>query len=160
MHWVTSRPTDVTSLHKRFKSAPETWMRQFWLVAVPCHVRLFATLRTAAHQASVPISNSRSLLKVMSIEVAMTSNHLILCHPLLFLPSVFHSIRVFSNESVLHIRWPKLWSFSFSISPLNKYSGLISFRLTIGSPCSPRDSQKSSPTLQDKSINSSALSFL
>ena len=76
------------------------------------------------------------------------------------LPLILHSIRVFSNESVLHIRWPKLWSFSFSISPLNKYSGLISFRLTIGSPCSPRDSQESSPTPQFKSINSSVISFL
>ena len=77
----------------------------------------------------------------MSIKAVMTSNRLILCHPLLFLPSIFHSIRVFSNESVFCIRWPKLWSFSFSISPLNKYLGLISFRLTVGSPCSPRDSQ-------------------
>ena len=105
------------------------------------HVRLIATPGTAAGQASLSITNYRSLLKLMSIEAVMTSNCLILCHPLLFLPSIFHSIRVFSNESVFHIRWPKLWSFSFSISPLNKYSGLISFRLTVGSPCSPRDSQ-------------------
>ena len=84
---------------------------------------------TAARQASLSITNSWSLLKLMSIELVMPSNHLILCHPLLLLPSVFPSIRVFSNESVLHIRWPKYWSFSFSISPSNEYSGLISFRI-------------------------------
>ena len=83
---------------------------------------------TAAHQASLSITNSRSLLKLMSIESVMPSNHLIFCHPLL-LPSIFPSIRVLSNESVLHIRWPKYWSFSFSISPSNEYSGLISFRM-------------------------------
>ena len=83
----------------------------------------------AACQASLTITNSQSLLKLMSIELAMPSNHLILCHPLLFLPSIFPNIRVFSNESVLHIRWPKYWSFSFSISPSNAYSGLISFRM-------------------------------
>ena len=91
-------------------------------------VQLFATPRTAARQASLSITNSWSLLKLMSIESVMPSNHLILCHPLLLLPSLFRSIRVFSNESVLHIRWPKYWSFSFSISPSNEYSGLISFR--------------------------------
>ena len=84
---------------------------------------------TAARQASLSITNSWSLLKLMSIELVMPSNHLILCHPLLLLPSVFPSIRVFSNESVLHIRWPKYWSFRFSISPSNVYSGLISFRI-------------------------------
>ena len=83
---------------------------------------------TAAHQASLSITNSQSLLKLMSIESVMLSNNLILCRPLLLLPSIFPSFRVFSNESVLHIRWPKYWSFSFSISPSNKYSGLISFR--------------------------------
>ena len=92
------------------------------------HVQLFATPWTAARQASLSISNSRSLLKLMSIELVMPSNRLILCRPLL-LPSVFPSIRVFSNESVLRIRWPKYWSFSFCISPSNKYSGLISFRM-------------------------------
>src|SRR5574341_690016 len=91
----------------------------------------------------------------------MLSNHLILCHPLLLLPSIFSSIRVFSNESVLRIRWPTYWSFSFSISPSNEYSGLISFRIRlVGSPCCPGDSQESSPTPQFKSINSLALSFL
>ena len=93
------------------------------------HVRLFATPWTAACQASLSITNSWSLLKFVSIESVMPSNHLILCCPLLLLPSIFSSIRVFSNESVLHIRWPKYWSFSFSISPSNEYSGLISFRM-------------------------------
>ena len=91
-------------------------------------VLLFATPWTAAHQASLPITNSRSLLKLMSIEFVRASNHLILHCPLLLLPSIFPSIRVFSNESILCIRWPKYWSFSFSISPSNEYSGLISFR--------------------------------
>ena len=84
---------------------------------------------TAAGQASLSITNSRSLLKLMSIESVMASNHVILCHPLLLLPSVFPSIRIFSYESGLCIRWPKYWSFSFSISPSNEYSGLISFRI-------------------------------
>ena len=87
------------------------------------------TPRTAACQASLSITNSRSLLKPMSNESVMPSNYLIPCHPLLLLPSIFPNIRVFSNESVLHIRWPKYWSFSFSISPSNEYSGLISFRM-------------------------------
>ena len=85
--------------------------------------------RTAAHQASLSITSSLSLLKFTSIESVMPSNHLVLCHPLLLPPSVFPSIRVFSNESVIHIRWPEYWSFSFSISPSNEYSGLISFRM-------------------------------
>ena len=89
----------------------------------------FATPWTAAHQASLSITNFQSLLKLISIESVMPSNHLILCRPLLLLPSIFPSIRVFSNESVLHIRWTKYWSFSFSISPSNEYSGLISFRI-------------------------------
>ena len=84
---------------------------------------------TAARQASLSITNSQSLLKLTSIESVMPSNHLTLCRPLLLLPSMFPSIRVFSNESLLHIRWPKYWSFSFSISPSNEYSGLISFRM-------------------------------
>ena len=92
-------------------------------------VRLFVTPWTIAHQSSLSITNSRSLLKVMSIESVMPSNHFTLCRPLLLPPSVFPSIRIFSNESVLHIRWPKYWSFSFSISPYNEYSGLISFRM-------------------------------
>ena len=93
------------------------------------HVQIFVTPWTAACQPSLSITNSRSLLKLMSTESVMPSNHLILCHSLLLLPSIIPSIRVFSNELVLHIRWPKYWSFSFSISPSNKYSGLISFRI-------------------------------
>ena len=92
-------------------------------------VQLFVTSWTAACQASLSIANSRSLLKLISIESVMPSNHLILCHPLPLLPSIFPSIRVFSNESVLHSRWPKYWSFSFNISPSNEHSGLISFRM-------------------------------
>ena len=92
-------------------------------------VRHFVTPLTTAHQVSLSITNSQSLLKLMSIESVMLSNHLILCHPLLLPPSVFPSIRVFSKESVLHIRWPKYWSFSFNISPSNEHPGLISFRM-------------------------------
>ena len=92
------------------------------------HIRLFVTPWTAARQASLSITNTQNLLKHLSIESVMPSNHLILCHPLL-LPSNFPSNRVFSNESVLHIRWPKYWSFSFNISPSNEYSRLISFRM-------------------------------
>ena len=93
------------------------------------HVLLFVTPWTAACQAFLSFTISWSLLKLTSIELVMQSNHLILCHPLLLLPSIFPSTRVFSNESALHIRWPKFWSFNFSISPSNKYSGLISFRI-------------------------------
>ena len=113
----------------------------------------------AACQASLCITNSQSLLRLMSIESVMPSNHLILCRHLLLLPSVFPGIRVFSSESVLCIRWPKYWSLGFSISPSNEYSELISFRMD-WTPCSPRDSQESSPTPQFKNINSSALSFV
>ena len=122
-------------------------------------VQLFVTLWTAACQASLSITNAQSLLKLMSTESVMPSNHLILCHPLLLLLSIFPSIRVFSNESVLHLRWPKYWSFSFSISPSNEYSGLISFRMD-WLDLLVRDSQESSPTSQFKSINFLALSFL
>ena len=93
------------------------------------HVQLFATPWTAAHQASLSLTKSQSLLKLMSIELVMPSNHLNLCHPLLLPPSIFPSIRVSSNELVLHIRWPEYWNFSFSISPSNEYSGLISLRI-------------------------------
>ena len=93
-----------------------------------CCVQLFETPWTAARQASLSITDSRSLLRLMSIKSVMPSNHLILCHPLLLLPSVFPNIRIFSKESVLYFRWPKYWSFSFSISLSNEYSGLISFR--------------------------------
>ena len=91
--------------------------------------RLFETPWTAASQASLSLTNSRSLLKLVSIESVMPSNHLMMCCPLLLSPSIFPSIKVFSNESVLHIRWPKCWSFSLSISPSNGYSGLVSFRM-------------------------------
>ena len=114
----------------------------------------------AAPQASLSITNFQNLLKLMYMESVMPFNHLILCCPLLLLPSIFASIRVFSNESVLCIRWPKYWSFSFSISPSNKYSGLISFRMDWVDHFSVQDSQECSPTPQFKSINSSALSFL
>ena len=94
-----------------------------------CYFLFFATPRTAAHQASLSIANSRSLLKLMCIQLVMSSIHLILCHTLLLLPSIFPSIRVFSNELALRIRWPKYWSFSFSISPSNECLGLLSFRI-------------------------------
>ena len=125
------------------------------------HIRLFATPWITTHQASLSITNSQSLLKLMPIESVMPSSHLIFCHPLL-LPPIPPSIRVFSSESALSIRWPKYWSFSFSISPSSEYPGLISFRMDWmgGSPCSPKDSQESSPTPQFKSINSLAVSFL
>ena len=124
-------------------------------------VRLFVTSWIAAHQASLSITNSWGLLKLMSIELVMPSSHLILCRPLLLLPPVPPSIRVFSHESTLRMRWPKYWSFTFSISPSNEHPGLISFRDgLVGSPCSPNDSQESSPTPHFKSINFSALSFL
>ena len=102
---------------------------QFNSVQSLIHVQLFVTPWTAARQASLSITNSQSLLKLMSFALVMPSNHLILCRPLLLLPSIFLNIRVFSNESVLHMRWPKYWSFSFSISPSNEYSGLLSFRM-------------------------------
>ena len=102
---------------------------QFSSVQSLSHVRLFATPWTAACQASLSITNSQSLLKLMSIESVMPSSHLILCRPFLLSPSINPSIRVFSNESILHIRWPNYWSFSFSVSPSNEYLGLISFRM-------------------------------
>ena len=101
----------------------------FHSVQVLSRVRLFVTPRTAARQASVSITSCQSLLRLMPIESVMPSNHLILCRPLLLLPSILPSIRGFSNESALPIRWPNYWSFSFSISPSNEYSGLISFRM-------------------------------
>ena len=102
---------------------------QFSSIQSLSRVQLFETPRTAAHQASLSITNSWSLLKLLSTESVIPSNHLILCHPLLLLPSTFPSISVFSGESVLCIRWSKYWSFSFSINPSNEYSGLISFRM-------------------------------
>ena len=111
-------------------SAIVLWLPlQFISVQLLSCVWLFVTPWTAARQASLSITNSWSLLKLMSIESVMPSNQLILCSPFLLLPSIFPSIRVFSNESILHIRWPKYWDFSFSISPSNEYSGLISLRI-------------------------------
>ena len=121
------------------------------------HVQLFATPRTAARQASSSITNSQSLLKLMSIELVVPSNHFTLCHSLLLLPSIFPSIRVFSNESVLHIRWPKYWSFSFSIIPSSEYSGLISFKIDWFDLLAV-SRVFSNPLF--KNINSSVLSFL
>ena len=122
-------------------------------------VWLFVTPWIAACQASLSITNSRSPPKPMSIELVMPSDHLILCHPLLLLPSIFPSIRVFSNESALCIRWPKYWSFSFHISPSNEHPGLISFRMDWLDLLAVQGTLKS-PTPQFKSINSLALSFL
>ena len=129
-----------------------------------CRLRLFVTPWTPACQASLSITNSRSLPKRMSIESVMSSNHLILCRPLLLLPSIFPSIRVFSHESVLCIRWSKYWSFSFSISPSNEHSGLISFRMDwlnlLAVQGTLNTTVEGSPTPQFKSINSSTFSFL
>ena len=109
--------------------SPHSCQNQFGSVQSHSSVQLFATPRTAASQASLSIPNSWSLLKLMSMEQMMPSNHLILCRPLLLLPSIFSSIRVCFNESVFHIKQPKFWNFSFSISPSNKYLALISFRI-------------------------------
>ena len=122
-------------------------------------VRLFATLWIAARQASLSVTNSQSLLKLMSIASVTPSYHLILCCPLLPLPSIFPGIKVFTSESVLHIRWPKHWSFSFSISPSNEYSGLISFRMDLLDLLVVQGTLESSSIPQFKSINSSVLSF-
>ena len=111
--------TSSSKCLRRCRSAAQSWSR----------ARLSATPWTAARQASLSFTVSRNLLRLTSIEWVMPSSHLILCRPLLFLPSIFPSIRVFSNESTLHIRWPKYWIFSFNISPSNEYSGLISFRM-------------------------------
>ena len=123
-------------------------------------VQLFATPWTAAHQAFLSITNSWSLLKLTPIELVMPSNHLILCRPLLLLPSIFPSIRVFPDESVLRIRRPKYWSFSFSISSSNEYLGVISFRMNWLDLLAVQGTLKEySPTPQFKSINSSAFSY-
>ena len=132
------------------------WKILFVVVQLLSCVWLFATLWTAAHQASLSITISWSLLKLMSIESVMPSNHLILCRPLLLLPSIFPSIRIFSNESALHIRWPKYWS--FSISPSNEYSGLISFRTDWIDLLAVQGLSRVFSTPQFKSFNSSVLS--
>ena len=122
------------------------------------HVWLFVTPQTAAHQACLSITNSRDLFKFMSIELVMSSNYLILCHHLLFLPSIFPSITVFSNESVLHIRWSKYWSFRYNISPSSEYSGLISFRMDWLDTLAVQGTLKS--LLQHHCSKASVLSFL
>ena len=114
-----------------FTAYASFWLYQFSSVQSLSHVRLFATPWTAARQALLSITNSQSSAKLMFIRSAMPSNYLILCRPLLLLPSIFPSIRVFSNESALHIRWPKYWSFSFNISPSKEHPGLISFRMDL-----------------------------
>ena len=133
---------------------------QFTPVQSLSRVQLFAIPWTAAHQASLSITNSQSLPKLVPIESVMSFNHLILCCPHLLLPSIFLSTGVLYHESVLQIRWPKYWSFSFSISPSNKYSGLISFRIDWLDLLAVQGTLKSPSTPQLKSINSSALSFL
>ena len=144
------------------------WLNN-WLIVTPdtfssvqslSRVQLFATPWTTAHQASLSITNSRSPPKLMSVELMMPSSHLILCCPLFLLPPIPHSIRVFSNESTLHMRWPKYWSFSFGISSSNEYSGLISFRMDWLDLLAVQGTLESSPTPQFKSISSSVLSFL
>ena len=137
------------------------WYLEFFVVVrLLSHVRLFRTPWTSACQASMSSPFSQSLLKLMSIESVMASNHLIHCHPLLLLRSIFPSIRVFCNKSVLPIQWPKYWSFSFSISPSSEYSGLISFRIDWFHLLAVQETQESSSRPKFKSINSLALSLL
>ena len=119
----------MKDLHRIIKNRNQIYLCIVVVFQSLSHVQLFVIPRTAAHQASLSFTTSQGLLKLMSIESVMLSNHLILCHPLLFLPSFFASIRVFSNEWALHIKWPKYWSLSFSISPSNEYSGSIYFRI-------------------------------
>ena len=151
-----------TGLSKRFVWETLNESFQFCSVQLLSHVWLFMIPWTAACQASLSITNSWSLLKLMSIESVMPSSHLILCSPLLLLLSIFPSIRVFSNESVLPIRWPKYWSFNFSISPSNEYSGLISFRIDWFDLFAVQGTLKSLHQHHSSkfTINSSALSFL
>ena len=130
LHWqADSLPLNHLGNHIHSLGTWKSSVIQFSSVQSLSHVQLIATPWTAAHQACLSITNSQSLLKLTSIELVMPSNHLILCHPLLLPPSIFPSIQVFSNESILRISWPKYWSFSFSISPSSEYSGLISFRM-------------------------------
>ena len=138
-----------------------SWFWKLSSVQSLSRVQLFVTPWPATRQASMYITKSWNLFILMSIESVMPSNHLILCHPLLILPSVFPRIRVFSSESVLRIRWPKYWRFSSSISPANEYSGLISFKIDWFDLLAVKGTlEESSPTPQFKSINSLALSFL
>ena len=132
----------------------------YTVVQLLSHVQLLATLWTAAHQASLSITNSQSLPKLMSVESVMPSNHLILCRPLLLLPSIFPSIRVFSNESALCISCPKYWSFSFNISLSNELSGLISFRMDWLDLLQSKGLSRVFSNTTFKSINSLVLSFI
>ena len=136
------------------------WHSNSIVVQSLSRVQLFDTPWTAAPQASLRFTISPSLLKLMSTESVMPSSHLLLCRPFLLLPSIFPSFRGFSNQSTLRIRWPKYWSFDFSVSPSNEYSGLISFRMDSLNLLAVQGTLQSSPTPQFKSINSSALSFL
>ena len=139
----------------------ETWSCIVAIVHLLSPVQLFGTPWTTACKSFLSLTIFLSLVKLMSIESRMSNNHLILYCPLLLLPSIFPSMRIFSNESALPIRWPKYWSFSFSISPSNEYSGLISFRVDwFDILAVQRTFQESSPTPQFKNINSSVLSFL
>ena len=146
----------TTSKFNKSNEIAQLWSTQFSRSIVTDS----ATPWTTAHQASLSITNSQSLLKLLSIESVMPSNHLILCHSLVFPPSIFPSIRVFSSESALCMRWPKYWSFSFNISPSNEHSGPISFKMDWLDLFAVQGTQESSPTPQFKSINSSVLSFL
>ena len=154
----------MTTLYKIYSSTILCLLRGQFLfssVQLLSRVRLFGTPWTAARQASLSITNSRSSLKLMSIESVMPSSDLILCHPLLLLPPIPPSIRVFSNESTLRMRWPKYWSFRFSISPSHEQLGLISFRMDWLDLLAVQGTLKSLlQTPHFKSINSSALSFL
>ena len=148
---------DIYVSYRKYNKMAICWTTRFLFSSVQSlsHVWLFVTPWTTAYQASLSITNSWSLLKLMSIESVMPSNHLILCRPLLLLPSIFPSIRVFSNESALHIRWPKYWSFSFSISPFNEHPGLISFRMDWLDLLTVQGTIKS--LLQHHSLNASVL---
>ena len=162
--WVKNRVGVVTSLPvivcKLSPNRLASCLKTVVVVQLLNHVQLFATPWAAAHQAPLSSTIFQSLLKLMSIESVMPSNHLILCHPLLLLPSIFPSIRVFSNESVLYIRWPKYWSFSFSISPSNEHPGLISWWWTDWISLQSKGLSGVFPTPQFKSISSLVLSFL
>ena len=161
--WVLSQLLhSLSSPSSRGSLVPLCFLPLRWFSSVQSlsRVQLFVTPWTAACQASLFIANSWSLLKLISIKSVMLSNHLILCRPLLHLPSIFPSTRVFSNESVLCIRWPEYWSFSFNISPSDECSELISFRIDWFDHLEVQGTLESSPTPQFKSINSLALSFL
>ena len=158
--------TGETASQKDQRNCPEvsgkvsvhvTLEKELLLLSICSSVWLFVTPRTAARQASLSFTNTQSLLKLMSTKAVTTSNHLVLCRPLLLLPSILHSIRILSNESVLHNRWPKYWS--FSISPSNEYFGLFSLTIDCLITLQSRKCQEFSPTLQLKNINFLVLRF-